>query len=115
MKVDTVEKRIVDVERNFSVTFVEKYFPIATAGMDLMIGENGKEYWWLARVVVRKEHRMKGLGRKLLDELKKKAKGIKIVVCPGGYDITQKEQFTFYRKMGFVETEEGSMEWMEKA
>ena len=57
---------------------------------------------------------MKGLGRKLLDELKKKAKKVKIVVCPGGYDITQEEQFAFYRKMGFVETEEGSMEWRGK-
>lgn len=109
-----MEKRISDVGRNFSVTFVKKQFPIATAGMDLMMGEDGKEYWWLARVVVKKEHRMKGLGRKLLDELKKKAKKVKIVVCPGGYDITQEEQFAFYRKMGFVETEEGSMEWRGK-
>ena len=112
MKNETLEKMIVDTDANVSVSFADGPFGIATAAMDFMEFESGEKYWWLARVIVKKPYRRQGLGRKLLEELQSRAKGIKIVVCPGGYDISQKEQFAFYRAMGFVELDnEGGMVW----
>lgn len=80
-----------------TVSILDGCMGIATADMDLQ-----GDKWWLARLVVKKPYRGKGLGRELISKLKENARGIPIEVMPGGYDLTKEEQFTFYKKCGFV-------------
>lgn len=51
-----------------------------------------------------------GVGGKLLDlaveGILEREPGALIKVCPGGYDGNTEAQFRFYKKHGFVETED---------
>lgn len=69
--------------------------------------------WYVSRVMVRENHRGKGVGSKLLnmmiEEIKSRPDKGDIIVTPGGYDGDTKRQFDFYKKNGFVETDKPEM------
>jgi len=87
-----------------TVSVNDGVLPIATADMDRM-----GDKWWLARLVVKKPHRGKGIGRELVAKLKENAGGFPIEVMPGGYDLTKEEQFAFYEKCGFKKVDENTL------
>ena len=82
----------------------EKPLIVATAGMDFV---NGK--WWLARLIVQRAYRGKGLGRELVKHLRENADGYPIEVMPGGYDTPRDEQFAFYESCGFEKVDENTL------
>lgn len=92
--------QVVDTDQYVSVMLVNGVFPAGVANMDYL-PEDG--FWWLARINIKLKYRGQGYGRKLIEALKEKRNGKPIVVCPGGYDISQEEQHQFYRRCGFVE------------
>jgi len=65
------------------------------------------DYWYLSRLIVKPNGRGKGYGRKMIEVLKENCDGIRIVVYPGGYDLAQKDIESFYKHMGFLETDDG--------
>ena len=70
----------------------------------------GDKKWWVNRVFVSEELRGRGFGKGLLLEVLDliRAQGGSVVhVCPGGYNIPQKQQFAFYRACGFEEIASG--------
>jgi N-acetylglutamate synthase-like GNAT family acetyltransferase len=99
-----VRTQVIKHGQYCSVSVIDGERIIATAGMDL-IGD----MWWLARLVVQKPYRGKGLGREMAMKLKENADGFPIQVMPGGYDLTKEEQFAFYEKCGFVKTDENTL------
>ena len=67
--------------------------------------------WWIGRVNVQSE-KNKGTGTKLLKRLIEeilKQGNFDIIVAPGGYSDKKEQQINFYKKNGFVETEEKSL------
>ena len=90
--------RVVANEMNVSVMIVDGVRAVGIANMD-----NVGDYWWLARLNVQPGYRNIGYGRLLADKLKELRGDLPIVVCPGGYDLTSKEQHHFYSRCGFVE------------
>lgn len=63
------------------------------------------DYWLLCRLVVHSSLRGQGWGRKMVEWLQSKVN--KIVVHPGGYDEEPGKAESFYRHMGFLETDIG--------
>lgn len=68
----------------------------------------GRE-WWVARVLVQPDSaRGKGLGGRLLEELKKavvEMGGTSLLVTPGGYSNERRRQFKFYKAHGFKDAD----------
>jgi GNAT superfamily N-acetyltransferase len=108
--INDMETTVNRYEGCVSVLVIYEGIAVAAAGMDFW--EDGK-YWWLARVNVKHPHRKKGIGRQMINLLKENADGFPIFVCPGGYDLTQEEQFIFYERCGFVKKDEHSLELKE--
>jgi GNAT superfamily N-acetyltransferase len=73
------------------------------AGVESLAKLNLDSVWWINRVVVRPEHRRMGIGTKLIKHLLVHADGLSVIVAPGGYDITTKEQIAFYKSLDFVD------------
>lgn len=65
--------------------------------------------WWISRVNVQGTTLGKGVGTALLKKLIEEVLSYgpaNIIVAPGGYHEDTNRQFNFYKKNGFVETEE---------
>jgi GNAT superfamily N-acetyltransferase len=62
------------------------------------------DVWWVSRVLVQKAHRGRGIGKFLVANLVnavRKMGAKKLMVCPGGYDISYEDQVRFYESCGF--------------
>ncbi len=82
------------------------------AGEDSLTKLKLDAVWWINRVVVRPEHRRMGIGTKLVKHLLVHCEGLPVIVAPGGYDITTKEQIAFYKSLGFVDSPiDGMLIW----
>lgn len=61
--------------------------------------------WWVARLLIRREHRNRGLGGYLVDRLLREMKtipGVNVLECaPGGYDSDPDRLVAFYQRHGF--------------
>jgi GNAT superfamily N-acetyltransferase len=103
--------RVVDSGLNVSISAWVREESAGCVDADLMVSTDAPPYWWLARCKVYLKHRRKGVGRQMLGLLAQtvKGRGFPVVVAPGGYDITQKEQRAFYRACGFVDQADGTM------
>jgi hypothetical protein len=67
--------------------------------------------WWISRVNVQGVEKGKGVGSILLQRLLQEVLKLgqtKIIVSPGGYYEDKDRQFNFYKKNGFIESEESS-------
>jgi GNAT superfamily N-acetyltransferase len=97
--------QVVATDDVVSVSVVDGSFPVACADMDFM-----GDYWWLSRLKVKPNFQRQGWGRKLIAEIAKHAKGVPIVVSPGGYPETPMEiKVSFYEACGFVDIGQGQM------
>ncbi len=68
--------------------------------------------WWISRVNVKEIDRNKGIGSAMLKmaiEAVLEQEEVEIVVAPGGYNEDYNKQINFYKKNGFVETEENGL------
>lgn len=103
----------------------------SSLGVTLFIGDNRYEWaatigvdefewtpgvWWVARCLVKEEHRGRKLGSLLLTRVQEHLRGregfIKMVVEPGGYNSDPARQRAFYERQGFREEEpEGALIW----
>jgi GNAT superfamily N-acetyltransferase len=73
----------------------------STASVDLF----QENIWWVSRVFVHKDYRRQGVGTELVNKIKKAIpKNCRLMVCPGGYDMTLKDQKAFYSSLGFVDS-----------
>ena len=66
--------------------------------------------WWISRVNVQGYEKGSGIGSKLLkkaiEEVFKQDALANIIVAPGGYDNETEKQFNFYKKNGFIDSDE---------
>lgn len=65
--------------------------------------------WWISRVKLQGLQTGKGFGTMLLKKLVTEIMSFgdtKIIVAPGGYNENKEQQVNFYKKNGFVDTEE---------
>ena len=99
--------RVIANDSNVSAMVIDGNMCAAIAEMDMT--KDDDEYWWLARLNVKPKYQKKGYGRLLVQKLKENARGIKILVAPGGYGTDPEVQFAFYRACGFVDQEDGTM------
>ena len=109
-------RRIVG-ERNISVMRLEGGYSQGTIAADLaeFMDDGRPGCWWLARLLVQPECRQRGLGTELVKGLQEELLGHPnfqvIVVAPGGYNSDPDRLFAFYRRQGFVDREDGALEW----
>lgn len=89
-------------DRVFRIMLMEGIF--CRGGLDADCLPNGD--WYLSRLIVKPQWRSHGLGGKMIRMLKAYVT-TRIIVHPGGYDMEQEKIESFYRYMGFIETEEG--------
>lgn len=101
-----MQLKISKTKTTVSVYMVDEKSPVSIAVADM---DNMGDKWWLARLFVNINYRNQGLGRKLINALKENADNIPIEVMPGGYDITKKEQFAFYKKCGFIRVDKNTL------
>jgi len=109
---ETLSFRVVATDTNVSVMLVnDSGRCVAIADMDRtdQIDADNNDIWWLARLNVKPEYQRKGYGTILIDKLKENAKGLRIIVTPGGYNTPFEIQHDFYESCGFVDQEEGLM------
>jgi len=98
--------KVTDTDEYVSVSLMDGCVLAGSAEMDLM-GDN----WWLSRIVLKHKYRRQGYGTKIINELKRYTSGLKIVVMPGGYDLTKDEQIAFYKSCGFQTIDEHTLEY----
>lgn len=105
-----MEPRVYSDPQCVTVTLIGGALSAGTAGATHMGGGE----WYLNRVIVRPEHRGKGYGKVLVTRLlaeTTKQGCTKMVLTPGGYDLTYEEQEAFYLKCGFRVVGEGLLNY----
>lgn len=64
------------------------------------------DYWFLNRCLVQEPYRRTGLGTRMIGILQDNARGLKIVVTPGGYNMKLRDQIAFYESCGFKKVDD---------
>lgn len=76
--------------------------------------------WWVARVLVHRDHRGKGIGKRLVERMLhhcrmgsevQSPQCVEVRVVPGGYDNDTERQRGFYAACGFKPTDDGDLVW----
>lgn len=97
-------------EESITASYRHEGFGLSIASADRIFSATVLEGWYISRVMVRENHRRKGIGSKMLnsiiEEIKTRGEKCNIVVFPGGYGEDIKDQINFYEKNGFVESTE---------
>lgn len=91
-------------------------YGISVASIDRIVTKTGDEleqvYWYVSRVNVKEGLRNDGIGSRLLqmiiEKIKSRPDKATIIVYPGGYNEDREGQFNFYKKNGFVCTDNPS-------
>lgn len=102
--------RVISTPRCVSVSLAEGGLPAGVAEASNMYDGS----WFVNRVLVPHRYRGQGRGKILVTRLLEgvaKQGCTKLVLTPGGYDISYEEQEAFYLKCGFRLIETGLMEY----
>lgn len=106
--------RVVSTPQCVSITMLVdgKMWPAGVAEASWI--QDGE--WFVNRVFIRPEHRRKGIGKVLVTRMLEEATRqgcTKMILTPGGYDLTYEQQRDFYVACGFrvINDEDGLLEY----
>ncbi len=74
---------------------------------EIVLKQEGKEKYGIVGIIVKREHRRKGIGSSLLKKATEKAKELKISTLVAEVDKSNKPAIQFFKKEGFKEKKNG--------